>query len=300
MYFIEGFQLCKARSMAERVYKACVCMVERFKEASSYATLRAEIDCIKGPLKVHGMGIYMRRLGVVKPTGATSGIRLGAGKQVFRIQPFTLSVRRGVERFFSMTDVLQGLDTVWNLRDSKTNESMVLKKLTEFGVCRLATNYGDQYSRQWTFRQYQLAECRFNGVQRLSYSKGDTVSMLPGPDKKKTRQRLDLRRPLADLYDHQGFSCCPEYICMAGCLRTGRFQERSVSAREESKRLSVSGRCSRRAAGHRTHHFAAVFVCITRLLRRIDLVLHTTKISYMYTYTFTLLCAFIWCTQLQH
>ena len=258
-YFFAGFKGSTARSMAERVYKALVVMVERFRDMASYTVLREEIDCIKGPLRVHGMCIYMRRLGIVKPTTACSGIRLGVDKQLFRIQPFTASVRGRIECFLGMSKVLDGLPVVWSVKAYNANQSIVLQKLTALQVCRLSGVVRRfQYNRQWTFCQYQLSECRINKDQRLSYSQEDTVSMLPGPDVKNVRKRLGMERPLKDLYENQGFSYQPEYICMTGCLHTGRFKERRVSGGDAKRRVSVSGRCSRCVAGHRTRYYCRV------------------------------------------
>ena len=262
-YFFKEFKNTTDKTMTERVYKACVRMVQRFSVASAYKVLRSEIDCIKGPALAHGMLTYMRRLSIVKPTRRSDGIKLGAGRQLFRIAPYTAAVRLGIQRFIKMNNVLNELPTPWGLQAYNVNKDIVLQKMTKFKVCQMTSDVGKQYNRLWTFRQYQLAECRFNRVQRLAYTESDTVRMLPGPDCTGARKRLGFDRPVSDLYKTQGVTRSPEYICMSACLTSGRFKQKRVSVRERKKRQEISGRCARCMASNRTHEYCRVKQCHT-------------------------------------
>ena len=59
----------------KRVFLALADTARNFEEDRVYTQLREDIDCIKGPLKVNGLCMYLRRLHVTKPS--TVGIRLG-------------------------------------------------------------------------------------------------------------------------------------------------------------------------------------------------------------------------------
>ena len=59
---------------AERVFRSLADMAMCFEDDAPHsAALRAEIDSIKGPLKVHGMSIYLRKLHVTRPTKTGPG-----------------------------------------------------------------------------------------------------------------------------------------------------------------------------------------------------------------------------------
>ena len=124
-------------------------------------------------------------------------------------------------------------------------------------VPQLATASGDQYNRLWTFRQYELAEGRAAGVQRLAYYKADTVSALPGPDVKKVKPKLGMTRPISDLYEHEKFVVQPEYICLAFCLEEGRFGGQAVSSISAAQR-SRPGRCPVCVRNKKSRHMCRI------------------------------------------
>ena len=72
----------------KRVFLALADTARKFEEDRAYAQLREDIDCIKGPLKVNGLCMYLRRLHITKPS--TVGIRLGAGKQRFVVSKYSM------------------------------------------------------------------------------------------------------------------------------------------------------------------------------------------------------------------
>ena len=76
----------------KRVFLALADTARKFEEDRVYAQLREDIDCIKGPLKVHGLCMYLRRLHVMKPS--TVGIRLGAGKQRFVVSKCSMQAKK--------------------------------------------------------------------------------------------------------------------------------------------------------------------------------------------------------------
>ena len=74
-------------------------MATQFTNPAAYEVLRTKIDAIKGPLKVHGMCIYLQRLGVVKPSREKNkGFRLGAGEKRFAADNNRSLPKLGVKR----------------------------------------------------------------------------------------------------------------------------------------------------------------------------------------------------------
>ncbi len=127
-FFVEGFKVSTGRGVAERVFHALVFMIEAFRDVGAYRDLRSDIDAIKGTLRVHGILMYVRRLGLVKPTTAKTGIRLGVGMQRFRIQRYTAPVRAKIEAFLGMSAVLSGLPLAWSLQTYNANLGKVLEE----------------------------------------------------------------------------------------------------------------------------------------------------------------------------
>ena len=76
----------------KRVFLALADTARKFEEDRAYAQLREDIDCIKGPLKVNGLCMYLRRLHITKPS--TVGIRLGAGKQRFVVSKYSMQAKK--------------------------------------------------------------------------------------------------------------------------------------------------------------------------------------------------------------
>ena len=134
------------------------------------------------------------------------------------------------------------------------NERILLSNFTKHGTRQLATSTGDQYNRFWTFRQYQISECRVLGIARLWYSPTDTVSMLPGPDQKGVRKKLGAKRTLQQLYKQDGCVHQPEYVCLSYCLNQGQFRSSCV---RQTKKV-IAGRCVKCARDHRTRHMRRI------------------------------------------
>ena len=64
---------------------------------------------MKGPLKVHGLCMYLRKLHVTKPS--TVGIRLGAGKQRFVVSKYSMQAKEKISGFLKMHSVLDAMPT---------------------------------------------------------------------------------------------------------------------------------------------------------------------------------------------
>ena len=129
---------------------------------------------------------------------------------------------------------------MWAIMYQK-NKATVLRAMTKNQVCQLKES-SQVYNREWTFRQYALAEGRAHGIQRLHYGREDAVCNLPGPDLKNVKKKLGMTRRISDLYEKDGVTVCPEYICMAGCLEEGRFGANAVSSAAALRRMK-RGRC---------------------------------------------------------
>ena len=100
-YFYDHFRTNRARTVQERVFKALVATAREFEKPEIYEKLRIEIDDIKGPLKVHGLSVYLRRIGVAKPL--QRGIRLGAGEQRFGIVKFSTKSKASIDSFLNLS-----------------------------------------------------------------------------------------------------------------------------------------------------------------------------------------------------
>lgn len=237
---------------AKRVWTALVNTDLQFTDGSpSSAALRRQIDDIKGPLKVHGLRIYMQKLGIVK-RGTT--LKLGASDQLFDILPYSKKARKAIQGFVDMHETLQSLPPISTIASYKTAQSLMLDALSKNGVCQLkSTAKNSQYNREWTFRAFALARARAAGVRRLYYSQADDILDLPGPDLKNVKPQLarlvGKKRRVADLYEKHGVCVAPEYICMASCLRVGRFRKNAVSSAAAQKRTKA-GPCEACFARH--------------------------------------------------
>ena len=250
-YFVDGYAAAKTTSEAHRVYLGCVAMVLQFGDPEKYRQLAEEIDSIKGPLYCHGVLIFMRRLGIVATSRNTEGIRLGLGAVLVNVVPYNANIAKKIAAFLCMSPVLSGLQSAWNLKKYGQNLLIVSKAMTRLSVPQMATN---GYNKEWSFRSWQVATNRANGLQRLKYGVSDTVSMLPGPDGKNARRSLNPKLKVADLYKHHGITTLPEYICLAACLRSGKYKE-NRSNRCASR---ISGRCSTCVRNKKSIHFCRV------------------------------------------
>ena len=123
--------------------------------------------------------------------------------------------------------------------------------MTKFKVSQMG-RAGNGYNREFTVRQYAFAECREAGVSRLTYRSDDEVRDLPGPDMKGVRKAMGNRRLVSDLYENQGVTVLPEYICAQACLGTGKFGARFVSKAAATRRMA-KGRC----VACQRNHFSA-------------------------------------------
>lgn len=202
-------------------------MCARFAVSASHDKLTAEIDAIKGPLYAHGLLILMRRLPIVSPCKRGEGIRLGLGPATFRARPYSPQIARRLSGYLRMSAVLRSLKLAWVLQVFKRNTKIVLAHFAKYKAPQVGIGL---YNKEWTNRQYQTAEPRLVGCRRYHHIPSDTVRMLPGPDVKDIRSKLGLHRLLSDLYGVQGVRVSPEYVTMAGCLRSGKFKETKVSA----------------------------------------------------------------------
>ena len=205
--FVEGYRAASTTSEVHRVYLACVAMVLSFGDVEKHKQLAEDIDAIKGPLYAHGILIYMRRIGIVVTSRNSEGIRLGLGSTLVKVVPYNASIGTKIKAFLRMSPVLLDLPIASNLSSYGVNKLIVSRAMKRFSVPQ-CTTIG--YNEEWTFRTYQLAECRANGVQRLGFGASDTVSMLPGPDVKNVRRELNPKRTLDDLYTKQGITTFPE------------------------------------------------------------------------------------------
>ena len=251
-FFAEAYASSRVFPGPYRVYQALVSMAVQFAHPAVYKVLRTEIDAIKGPSKVHGMCIYLQRLGVVKASrGKYEGIRLGAGEKRFVIAKYNAGIERRIQSYLDMHSTLATMKVAWTVATYAKNETHVLDGMTLHRPVQLATPSENSYHREWTYRCYQLAEGRTHGVQRLRYYPHDTVANLPGPDSHGKLPKLGLKRPLSDLYRVQHVSVCPEYVSAALCLGQGRFKE-NRSARSKAR---ISGRCKKCQENHRSSHY---------------------------------------------
>ncbi len=248
--FVSAFQSSRG-SLPKRVYLALAGMALHFKQEKAYTALRGDIDAIKGTARVHGMCVYLQRLGVVQQTSASTGIRLGAGPSAFVVNPYSHAIGKRIQGFIRLSPTLDSLEPAWSLQTYNRNQNLVLAKLSELRVCQLSSGVGLQYNRQFSFRMYQLSESRCLGIQRLAYLSTDVVGSLPGPDGKGVRRIIGAGRPVADLYEKEGVKVFPEYVCAAACLGSGRYREALVSKREARRRLAIGPRCAACKAGRR-------------------------------------------------
>ena len=236
-YFVDGYAAAKTTTEAHRVYLGCVAMVLQFGDPEKYRQLAEEIDTIKGPLYCHGILVFMRRLGIVATSRNSEGIRLGLGPTLVNVRPYDASIAKQITAFLRMSPVLAALPSAQNLKKYGKNMLTVSQAMTRFCVPQMATT---GYNKEWNFRSWQIATNRAKGMQRLHYGLKDTVSMLPGPDGKNARRRLNPKRTVASLYEHHGITTFPEFICLAACLRNEKDKE-NPSNRTAS---SIAGRCS--------------------------------------------------------
>ena len=203
------------------------------------------------------MLIYLRRLRVVKPH--SRGIRLGAGRQRFRVVPLGAAARAGIQGFLNMSEVLNSLPKCTSVKKYQSNSSLVFDAFSASRVIHLSSAYGVTYNRAWAFRQYQLATNRCVGIQRLRYSAQDTAAMLPGPDALGCKRRLGMKRLLTDVV--RSISCYPEYACLQCCLHFGRYrmQSRLAGMSEHCKRYArCVYPCARCVASHRSAYYCRI------------------------------------------
>jgi hypothetical protein len=231
-----------------RVFKALAASCERFRDPELYGKLRADIDEIKGPALAHGYCLYMQKLCVVK--SAEVGIRLGATTATFEIRPYSKDAGNAIEGFLRMHDVLDGLPKISSVALYKTAKRDVFEAFTKHRVCQLAVKSAVQYNREWTFRSYVVPHARSLGVLKLYHSSTDVVSDLPGPDMMGARSILGASGRIDDLYEKDGISVAPEYVCAQACLSTGRFKGNAVSSGPAQMRLKL-GACVVCTAGCR-------------------------------------------------
>ena len=173
--FWEEYSKVRMTDEAKRVWTALRNTALRFTDgSSSCAVLRSQIDDIKGPLKIHGLSVYLQKLHVVQLGGS---LKLGAGAQLFRVLPkLSLVARRAIQGFLNMHQTLNSLPQVASLASYKQAQTLVLKALSEHAVCQLkSTAKNSQYNREWSFRVLALARARTAGIQRLHYSKEGIV-----------------------------------------------------------------------------------------------------------------------------
>ena len=176
-------------------------MVFKFGDPDLYTQLAEEIDAIKGPLYCHGLLTYMRNLGIVKTSRGSDGIRLGLGVGLFKVVPYNLTIAKKITAFLQMSTVLTTLPLAKNLSTYVDNTVSVSEAMRRYKVPQL---FKSAYNKAWTIRAYQVAICRLNGIQRLSYGPTDIVRMLPGPDGMNARRILGPKRTVADLYNNLG------------------------------------------------------------------------------------------------
>ena len=162
----------------------------------------------------------MRKLGIVKTSRDSDGIRLGLGAALVKVVPYNASIAKKITAFLQMSSVLTTLPLAKNLIIYGDNMAVVSEAMVRYNVPHMVKA---GYNKEWTFRSYQVAACRLNGIQRLSYGPTDIVSMLPGPDGWNARRTLGPERIVADLYNNQGITHYPEYICLVACLRGGKI-----------------------------------------------------------------------------
>ncbi len=223
-----------------RVFQALSEMANQFRDHDEYEQLRLEIDTIKGPLLAHGMLMVLRKLAVVER--ASEGIQLGAGKDRFRLLPYSRKAGIEIQKNIDLGPLLNTLRVPSSIRIFNENKRIVLKKFTSLGVCLLRSG-SCCYNRGHTFRGYSLAEARVNGVSKLYVGDKDLVSELPGPDLSNARQTLGRDRTVHSLYETDRIRVPSEYITMAACLKRGKYGERAVGGQAASKRMR-QGKCS--------------------------------------------------------
>ena len=236
-----------------RVFRALVYAAESFHDPELYSRLRHEIDTIKGPLKVHGLLMYCRRLHIVR--AASEGMRLGAGSQRFVCKGYTNSAARAIAAFMRMHDVLQTLPVSSSIATYAANKKIVLRSMTSERVPQLTTGGTRSYNREWTFRVYALAQARHLGIGRLYVSAEDRVRDLPGPDMYDIKRYLGKDNCIQDVVRANGITVRPEFICMAACLSHARAYAASCAAVQA--RVS-SGRCEACARHHYSVHYCRI------------------------------------------
>ena len=252
-YFVAGYAAAKTTTEAHRVYLGCVFTVLQFGDSDKYRQLAEEMDSIKGPSYCHGLLIFMRRLGIVATSRNSEGIRLGLGATLVTIRQYSPSIATRITAFLRMDPVLAGLTSVNNLETYGKNMNTVVKAMTRFRVPQMAKK---GYNAEWCFRSWQIATMRVQGIDRLYYGPTDTVSMLPGPDGKQARRRLGPTRTVASLYEVHGITICPEYICLAACLRSGKYKENVMKI----STASIAGRCSTCVRNKKSIHHCRVLL----------------------------------------
>ena len=137
-YFCKGFVLHRKLALDLRVFRAMVFMAESFHDPDLYGRLRHEIDSIKGPLRVHGLCMYCRRLNIVRTSD--HGMRLGAGHQRFLSKGYSTAAATAIGAFIRMHEVLNGLPVSSSIAKYKANQEAVLRCMTEYRVPQLMSS----------------------------------------------------------------------------------------------------------------------------------------------------------------
>ena len=253
-YFCKGFaHHSHVTPLGLRVFLALVFMAESFHDPVLYIRLRHEIDCIKGPLKVHGMCMYCRRLHIVRTSA--QGMRLGVSPQRFVCKGYTNAAARAIAAFIRMHDVLQSLPVSSSIATYAANQKIVLRSMSSERVPQLTTPGIRSYNREWTFRVYALAQARHLGIMRLYVSAEDRVRDLPGPDTIGIKGLFGKENCIQDVIIGYGIRVRPEFICMAACISKGRASSKSSAA--VYARVS-SGRCEACARRHYSVHYCRI------------------------------------------
>ena len=185
--FAEAFSASKVLCFVKRAYEALVIMAEKYRDPMVWEQLRFEIDSIKGPTYVHGMCLYLQKLGFVAGTKCTTGLRLGAGKAHFVICAYSPSIRRSLQRYVDMSTIVKSLKPASRVRTYAKNESKMFDALDGYKPIQMGSH---TYNRSWVCRGLQLGMSRASNIERLQYRATNTVRMLPGPDRKQTRENL--------------------------------------------------------------------------------------------------------------
>jgi hypothetical protein len=186
-FFAEAFSASKDLCFVKRAYEALVIMAEKYRDPMVWEQLRFEIDSIKGPMYVHGMCLYLQKLGIVARTKCTTGLRLGAGKAHFVICAYSPSIRRSLQRYLDMSTIVKSLKPASRVRTYAKNESNIFDALDGYKPIQMGSH---TYNRSWVCRGLQLGMSRASNIERLQYRATDTVRVLPGPDRKQIRESL--------------------------------------------------------------------------------------------------------------